>query len=470
MISRREILKIGVTGFISQVIPSCKTWTRTNLESRLWAGVSEVVITPPVGAPVVDNKQRSTGIHDDLFVKALVLSDGEHKTAIICIDLEGVDVSWSDNIREMVKAKTGITTTLLNCSHTHSAPFLMPLSWNAFGGGKWFQDEGAQWYEELKTKVVNAVVRAAAGLTTANLHVGRTSVQIGSNRRLPTEKGIVMKPNPDGAVVPWVDVLRVDDISGKPIAILFSHVAHPVTIHGWDTLISADYPGYAVKEVERRLGGGVRAMFAQGCCGNINSDPLRGGHDAAKRAGEILGAAVVKAATESRTIEPAKIRTASVTANLSFQDIPNPEECKRAIIRAEERLAKAKDNKYIHDEIICLRDLLTKSERGEKQTLRFEIQMLAIGKMWCLLAMPHEVFAEYQLWIDKNSPFEHNMVLAYTGGCESYVPTDKDFSLGGYEAVHSPTRGAALGYPYRAALRPGIEHEIKKLIRTVWSR
>jgi hypothetical protein len=270
-----------------------------------------------------------------------------------------------------------------------------------------------------------------------------------------------------------VDVLRVDRADGRPLGVVFSHAAHPVIVHGSSTLISADYPGYAIKEVERRLGGGVKALFAQGCGANINGNPLRGGFEVAQRVGEMLGAAAAQAAAESEAIGPAELRIVSATAALPFQDLPKPEECRRVLAEAEQRLAQAGGkgaNWYLRDNVLCLRDLLAKSERGERQTLRFEIQMLAIGKAWCLLAMPHEVFVEYQLWADKNSPFARNMVLAYTNGCESYVPTDKDFPLGGYEAAHTPTSASALRYPHRAALRPGIEAQIQQTISSLWSK
>jgi len=92
---------------------------------------------------------------------------------------------------------------------------------------------------------------------------------------------------------------------------------------------------------------------------------------------------------------------------------------------------------------------------------------LALGDEWCLIAMPHEVFAEYQLWADNESPFAHTMVWAYTNGCESYVPTDAALELGpaaGYEAACFPSGGAGLMYPNRVPLRVGVEGRIRQAI------
>jgi hypothetical protein len=56
-----------------------------------------------------------------------------------------------------------------------------------------------------------------------------------------------MAPNPHGVVLPWVDVLSFEDPEGRPVAVLFNHAAHPVIVHAASTLITADYPGFAVR-------------------------------------------------------------------------------------------------------------------------------------------------------------------------------------------------------------------------------
>lgn len=435
-------------------------------------GASEAQITPPVGIPLVGTLQPSTGVHDDLFARALVLGDGERSVAIVCLDLVGLDFSLADDIRAEVQRRTCVMTTLLNCTHTHSAPFTVP--WSVLGW-EGFQREGRQWRAELVAKVADAVARAAASVQNAVLRVGRAPVQIGMNRRLSTPRGIVMQPNPVGAVAPWVDVLRVDDGKGNPIAVLFSHAAHAVVVHGASTLISADYPGYAVAAVRRELGGEVLPMFAQACGANINAAPLRGGFEAAERAGSKLGEAAAQAALDAEPIPASQLSVRSLSLALPLQDLPARSECERALRAAEDRLAEARKTGenggrlwYQRDEVLRLRDLLARAERGERQELRFDVHALTFGREWCLLTMTHEVFVEYQLWADRVLPFHRTMVLAYTNGCESYVPTDADFALGGYEAGSFPqAKAAALAYRYRVALKPGAEKRLREAITSV---
>ena len=123
---------------------------------------------------------------------------------------------------------------------------------------------------------------------------------------------------------------------------------------------------------------------------------------------------------------------------------------------------------WMMDTVLCLRDLLNKIEHHDEHPLRFDAHMLRIGDHWSLLAATHELFAEYQLMLDKAAPTEHNMMLAYTNGCESYIPMDRDLALGGYEAATFPADGAALRYRHRRALRSGFERKVIEQLQSLW--
>ncbi len=65
-------------------------------------------------APTLGTIQRSTGVHDELFTRALVLNDGRQRVAIACLDLIGMDFMLADEICAAVRERTGISVTLLN--------------------------------------------------------------------------------------------------------------------------------------------------------------------------------------------------------------------------------------------------------------------------------------------------------------------------------------------------------------------
>jgi neutral ceramidase len=328
-----------------------------------------------------------------------------------------------------------------------------------------------KWRAELIKKIVNTVMSAHANIQEANLFYGRAPVQIGFNRRLATKDGIVMKPNPRGAVVPWVDVLRADSLDNKPIAVLFSYAAHPVIVHGASAMITADYPGFAVKTVRHNIGKNAVVMFAQGCGANINGEPLMGGFIEAEKAGKNLGAAVLKAIKKSRLLAGSELHAYTLELQLPFRKPPRPETCERTLKTWEEKhKAQKEKNWFAYNIGLELRELLEMARKGGRRCLKFGIQAFAFGGQLCVIGMTHEMFAEYQLWVNKISPFKYNMVFGYTNGCESYIPCEKDFALGGYESGPAPAPCAPLAYRNRLTLEPGIEKQIKAGLRKVFQR
>jgi len=434
------------------------------------AAAAEVCITPPVGATLLGFLGPSTGVHDDLFARVLMLGDGKTTAAVVSLDLVGMDFCLADEMREAVAVAAGADLVLLACSHTHSAPFTIPWS---LTGRHWLDGpEGLAWREGMVHRVAETATGARERLRPAALRAGRAEVQVGHNRRAVTAEGVTMQPNPDGVTVPWVDVLCVEDERGATQAVLFSHAAHPVIVHAASSLVSADYPGYAVAALRRRLGQGTVAMFAQACGGNNNGHPLRGGFEAAKRAGEELAEAVLRAVAAARPLPAAPLRTATVATRLPLRPLPPVEECRELVRRAEGQAARAEAEGaggeaswYAHDDVLCSRDLLGQAMAGGPGAIRFEASVLAVGDAWGLVALTHEVFAEYQRRLELESPWAHTMVTAYTNGCESYVPTDAALAEGGYEAASYPDMGAAWRYPYRVAMATGGEGLVMEAVR-----
>jgi len=391
------------------------------------AGVSCRDITPPIGTRILDRECYSTGIHDPLFVKPLVLDDGENAVAIVCLDLLNGGFEFCDEIRKQIQERTGIKHTLINFSQTHSAPGTVDP-----------EPDETEWLEQLKRSILETVEEAYANRLPASLHAGRAPVQIGFNRRLADEYGVmVMDVNKEGAVVPWADVLWVHSKEGKPLAVLFQHAAHPVIVHGASSLIGADFPGFAVQHIEEELGDGVTAMFAQGCCANTNGYPLKGGWEKAEEAGKKLGAAVLETLDATTQIMVDKLAVRSTRIMLPTQDLPSLEQWKKTCTRF-----KSMDLGGYRDRKEQLENIRETIQRGEQPELRFDISAVMLGSEWCLVAMTHEPFCEYELWVAEEAPFEHTMVFGDTNGMVTYVATDQDLALGekgGYEAGSFPS-------------------------------
>jgi neutral ceramidase len=414
----------------------------------LKAGAAETIVTPKVGTVLQAARKPSTGINDDLYARALVLADRDRKLVIVTMDFVGFNFAYNERLIQAINKATGIPAenVMINCTHNHSGPPTFPMD-----------AEQKVWdnpiFDELPQRVAQTVEQAIKNLEPATLRVGREPTQIGVNRRAMASWGVTMAPNPHGAHVPWIDLLGAYGKDNRRIGLLFSHAAHPVIVHDTSTLISADYPGLAIRELRKRLSDGV-LMFAQGCGGNINASPLQGGIQACAASARNLAHAVTR--TRMVDVRPAKLRSASLKLSLPLQAPPSVAECRELVADQP------------HDK--RLRDLLAIAESGKPRFLPFPIRAFAVGDQVCILALPHEMFAEYQLLADKASPFQHTLVFAYTNGCESYVATEKDYRMGdrgGYEASRT---GAALVYHHRLPLQANCEKLIHDGIQQLFKQ
>ncbi len=410
------------------------------MNTLLRAGAAETVITSIKDRPIA---------YGELYARALVLADAEKQLAIVTVDYGQFSLQYNALLLESIQQATGIPPAhiVINCSHTHNAPGV---------DGRWISAESEQW---LATTLAELVKTAVSALEPATLRVGRAPVQIGYNRRLMNEQGtVVMAPNPAGDVVPWVDVLGAYDTNGDLLAVLFSHAAHPVIVHWSSEEIGADYPGYAVAHLRNFLETTPKTvfMFAQGCAADINGYPLRGGFSACDTAGLALAFATHQALKTTEPVPTAPLKACSKRVNLPFRDPPSVAECKRLIQQFPG------DGRYVA--------LLAVARQGEKRTLPFPISGFAVGDSLCLLSVSHELFSAYQLFVDATSPFSHTFVFGYTNGSEVYIATKSAYELGlqgGYEAG---PHNHALSGPYRLALLPSVEAQIRAEITDLFGR
>ena len=399
------------------------------LDVSIKCGAAETVITR------VKDRQE---VYGELHARALVFAGAEQRAALVTVDIGTFGTDYADGLLKSISNAAGIPAEniLINPSHTHSAPGV---------DGRMMSPESRKW---LTGALAELVANAAGRLEPATLRYGGAPVQVGFNRRLMVDGHVTMEPNRKGAVVPWVDVLDVRGLNGKRIAVLFSHAAHPVIVHRSSNNIGPDYPGFAVTHLRRLLSKDGETegifMFGQGCGGNINGDPLNGGLDKCEAAGLALATAVVEALAHAKEIAPGPPKVRSTTISLPLQKAPPVAECKAD-------LANQPNNKRYQA-------LLEIAESGQPQFMSLPMRALAIGDL-CFACFAGEMFAEYQLWLDKASPFKNTFTLGYTNGYAGYIGTAADYKLGpagGYETWDHPT-----GNPPWLPLNPAAEQQVR---------
>jgi len=431
----------------------------------LRAGAARADITPPVGCVLIGfSQRRATGVHDALHVKALVLDNETTPLALAVCDVLTFGFDIVARAREQIRAQTGIPpeNVMLTTTHTHSGPLTAPC--------RLYDEQDTGYVESLIGKIADTVTAAWNSRRDAKLGFATEPVQIGINRReLTPDRGMILGRNPDGPADRDVDVLRIDGSDAQPIAVLFSHAAHPVVLGPKNLEISADFPGCATAAIEQALGPNTIAIFAQGCCGNINAQWLARGFPEAEQLGRTLGNAALKAAASATLATHPCLSARSRIIALPLA-VPTVTEAQQRLRRETDALAAAKTAGEPHKlrraeaNLAWAQDQLAATKAGTPRTIPYELQVLGIDRT-AVVGLPGEVFVEIGTNIADHATADHTIVLGYANediGFAGYVPTAEAFEQGGYEPN-------AYRYSYRPfPLDPGcaslIEQEAVKLV------
>jgi hypothetical protein len=367
----------------------------------LYAGAAKVDITPPVGIDMCGYGEGilSQGIHDQLFARVVVLSNGRISLAIVSSDLVYL---WSDRVIAEVKKKWKIDHVILNASHTHAGPHYHPTAW----------------YSSMEDKVIASIGEAANNLFPARIGAGMgpaASEYFGYNRRVVGMDGktTMLWTNPDRKPVGPIDqnvrVMRIDDVKGNPRIILVHYACHPVTLGAENRLISADFPGPMATHVEQELGkegNKCIAMFLQGGGGDVH--PYEAGMSGerafalVRQSGISLGNSALRVARQIGTPQ---------------DEIP-------AVIKVKESILKIQ---YRED---------------HAKVIDAGVMSVVINNEIALAVISYEPFIQHQLDLVNKSPVKNTFLLGYSyfgkgTPLDTYLPTIQATEEGGY--------GAALG-------------------------
>jgi len=226
------------------------------------AGASAVPITPSLdaGAPPVwiagyGKGRRAPGVHDDLFARAFVWDDGERRIALVSLDLVGLFRDRVLAIRDRVSARAdlGVGAVLVASTHNHEGPDTMGI----WGPDPMTTGAEPRYLDLVEDRAVEAIARAVGALAPATLHAGE----------IVTE-GLVEDSRPPIVKDEVVRVLEARaSPGGRTIATLFVFSSHPESLGPDNTLLTADYPAFAIRDLERARGG--TAIFFPGSIGGL---------------------------------------------------------------------------------------------------------------------------------------------------------------------------------------------------------
>ena len=286
--------------YYTQTVTRLRRQTATNMivRGQLSAGFGRALLTPSVNAPQDDPAQGkfrtlplagfgsrqgrpATGVHDDLYIKAVALKIGGRLGVMVGADALIIPPEVTDLAMQRLQAESGLSREQLYLSATHTHCSLG--AWGdgvvaeAFAGG--FQPGARVWFAGC---IVAAVREAIADLKPAEYGHDHFAAPQFIRNRLVDELG---------KVDPEFSYAVVKQAAGRS-AVLGVYGAHATVLSGDTMNFSADYPGCWQRAVEQATGG--MALFLAGGVGSHG--PVAGGKgfEGTERMGQALAGMLIK--------------------------------------------------------------------------------------------------------------------------------------------------------------------------------
>lgn len=270
---------------------------------RFEAGWSTCSITPAIGTPLAgfgDRKGKpSTGVHDEIFVKAIAVSDGTDKAVIVGSDMLIVPENVADIVRQRVSEQTTLTANdiLFNASHNHSGPgaFAPGFASKAFGGK---YDPNIP--EFLAGAFTESIVGAYRSLEPAKLLHG--SMDAPEYIRNRTRK--------DAPVDSELSYMLIEQEDGDR-CFLVSYSAHPTVLGGDNMQFTGEYPGFLMRRITERTG--AEAIYLGGSVGSMGPRAPEGkdSFERCRNMGTALADKVLEVVVDARVFKD-KVDVASI--------------------------------------------------------------------------------------------------------------------------------------------------------------
>jgi neutral ceramidase len=411
----------------------------------LTAGFHKICISPPIGAPLAGFAARqgvATGIHDDLFARALVLANEQTASAFVSVDVLALPQHFVERVRAAINARTGIApeAVMVASTHTHAGPVTITTFFNPE------ESVDANYMQRLAEAIVESVVTAWHHRFPARVGVGAGRVTgIGVNRRTPDKLPIDEE----------VGIIKITGAAGRLRATLINYACHPTVLGPDNLLATGDFPAFAIEGVEKALGEGGFAMYVNGTQGNISM-----GHSSElsaigvitpgrtfERAAELgrrLAEATLAALPEIETNDNPALGAISLPVELPLKPLPTMAEAEQVLREADKRLTDLNGNTAGAEEInrakserlyASITSFYAKETSALNGWLPIELQGLRIGAA-AFVAVPAEVFVEIGLQIKARAP-QRIFIAGIANGYIGYLPTSEAHAVGGYEVVSS---------------------------------
>ena len=402
-----------------------------------------------------------TDIHDDLYAKALVLTDADGETVLlVTADLCFHDDSLTEALRDYAAERYGVKRSHLHMTytHTHFGPIQK-------GYHKYFYTDSYEAF--LLDRICAAIDRAYLNRRKGTLWFSYVSGDWNVNRRQLREDGSrKLAPNPNDERDPNLYLLRLNDEEGNMRVLATNFACHPSNL-GQYTSVSSEYPGRLCARIEGEFYG-CTAIFFQG----FGSDAkLKIGMKTAARfttisyeecndvASSMLERIKGKMITSDWQQLPVRLDSRTFSLELPLEVYPKSffeEDLKRyadgpgvpfapkpGTVQSRKENSRMM-NWYFADDLVSRYE-----ELPDRLTL--PCGMVRINPEFYICSMGGEPSVNIQTVLRKAFPEVKLLCFGFANDL-AYIPSDKIIEEGGYEA-----EGSVIEYRLKGRIAPGVD-------------
>jgi len=401
---------------------------------HLRIGFARTDITPPNPAPNYRGKilQLPPDGEPRLECIASVISVGQETVSVVSLDALCISRELVLRIRERASLLNGInapTNLVIAATHTHCAPHLAPAFTEGVAPDPMYSDI-------VSERVVRTLEEAISNMCEAELFAGKAKCPgFEFNRRFMRKDGRVVTTLASESVTGLESCGGIDDeipfwffksASGDPLGAIFSYPCHNNAARS--PFMSPDIAGYCRQAMAEKLGGGFTGLMLAGACGDVTwVDPVErpsGGSELAERIGRRVADSVLNATENAEAIEVDTLRYLSRIMVIADRLPSESSYCDDGCRGSSQEEMEVQKKRYAPE-----REAV--ESRGATSAA-VEVSALVLRDT-ALVTNPAELFVGLGLKIRSCSPFPVTMVVELANGYVGYVPSERDFELGGYE-------------------------------------
>ncbi len=285
----------------AEILPDVKKDISSKIGESFIFGFSKEEIIPPVKIPSKKkkyyiagyrNNNAAVGVLDYMNAKALWIDDNTGRGGVVfvsvdCVGLFGADVAIIRDKLNHFSAITGCRSINICSTHCHAGIDTMGM-WGPLP--KTGRDN--TFMQLLYEKIVSAVEGAYKNRTSGDIFYSSVKA----------DKDSQSAPRPPHVYNDTVTRIRFSPANSEPDIYLINFGAHPESLLGKNSLLSADFPCYTARYIKEMTG--CETIFFAGAVGGITMRPMDENNIISTiKTGERLGEIALSAINEIK-LEP----------------------------------------------------------------------------------------------------------------------------------------------------------------------